>query len=194
MDRHRALPRGGRGLLVHRPGGDRPRARLLRAGGGRARGRTPTRSPSTASRRSTAAPRSFSSGFVPGLGAHDRAPLAVRDGGRDPDRRAAGLRLGRGRPGSPRRSSARRSTTACTRTCGLSGSGVKESRTRFEAAVEELWPYALGVLEEDQRGALCAAIGRDPVDPVERGNGSAEFRELWEEMTSVRRSVPGAAW
>jgi ring-1,2-phenylacetyl-CoA epoxidase subunit PaaC len=72
--------------------------------------------------------------------------------------------------------------------------GSKESRTRFEAAVEELWPYALGVLKEDQRSALCAAIGRDPVEPVERGNGSAEFRELWEEMTSVRRSVPGAAW
>ena len=72
--------------------------------------------------------------------------------------------------------------------------GSEESRARFETAVEELWPYALGVLEEDQRGALCAALGRDPVEPVERGSGSAEFGELWEEMTSVRRSVPGAAW
>jgi ring-1,2-phenylacetyl-CoA epoxidase subunit PaaC len=70
----------------------------------------------------------------------------------------------------------------------------KESRARFESAVEELWPFALGVLGESQRGALCDAVGREPVEPVARGSGTAEFRELWEEMTSVRRSVPGAAW
>ena len=29
---------------------------------------------------------------------------------------------------------------------------------------------------------------------IERGAPSEEFRELWEEMTMVRRSVPGATW
>jgi ring-1,2-phenylacetyl-CoA epoxidase subunit PaaC len=43
---------------------------------------------------------------------------------------------------------------------------------RFREAVDELWPYALGLLPEEQR----------PLFP------------LWEEMTMVRRSVPGASW
>jgi ring-1,2-phenylacetyl-CoA epoxidase subunit PaaC len=65
---------------------------------------------------------------------------------------------------------------------------------RFEAAVGELWPYALGVLEGEQRDALAERVGREQVDPVERGGHSEELRELWEEMTMVRRSVPGASW
>jgi 1,2-phenylacetyl-CoA epoxidase catalytic subunit len=28
----------------------------------------------------------------------------------------------------------------------------------------------------------------------ERGDHSVELRELWEEMTMVRRSIPGATW
>jgi ring-1,2-phenylacetyl-CoA epoxidase subunit PaaC len=65
---------------------------------------------------------------------------------------------------------------------------------RFEAAVDELWPYALGVLDADGRAALAERVGLEQVEPVERGNHSDELRELWEEMTSVRRSVPGATW
>jgi ring-1,2-phenylacetyl-CoA epoxidase subunit PaaC len=65
---------------------------------------------------------------------------------------------------------------------------------RFESAVDELWPYALGVLPEEQRGELAERIGRPVVDAVERGEHSDELRELWEEMTMVRRSVPGATW
>ena len=65
---------------------------------------------------------------------------------------------------------------------------------RFREAVEELWPYALGLLEDEQRGQLCAAVGREPVEAVERGAHSEDLRPLWEEMTSVRRSVPGASW
>jgi ring-1,2-phenylacetyl-CoA epoxidase subunit PaaC len=65
---------------------------------------------------------------------------------------------------------------------------------RFEAAVEELWPYALGVLPEEQRGELATRVGRSEVEAVERGGHSEELRELWEEMTMVRRSVPGATW
>jgi ring-1,2-phenylacetyl-CoA epoxidase subunit PaaC len=65
---------------------------------------------------------------------------------------------------------------------------------RFESAVEELWPFALGVLAREQRPALAARVGHDEVDAVERDGGSDELRELWEEMTMVRRSVPGATW
>jgi ring-1,2-phenylacetyl-CoA epoxidase subunit PaaC len=65
---------------------------------------------------------------------------------------------------------------------------------RFEAAVDALWPFALGVLAPDQRAALAERVGRPPVEAVERDGGSDELRELWEEMTMVRRSVPGAAW
>ncbi len=65
---------------------------------------------------------------------------------------------------------------------------------RFESAVEELWPFALGVLPREQRAALSERVGRAKVEAVERDGGSDELRELWEEMTMVRRSVPGATW
>ena len=65
---------------------------------------------------------------------------------------------------------------------------------RFEAAVTELWPYALGVLVPEQRERLAELVGREPVDPVERGSHTDGFAALHEEMTMVRRSVPGAKW
>jgi ring-1,2-phenylacetyl-CoA epoxidase subunit PaaC len=65
---------------------------------------------------------------------------------------------------------------------------------RFAAAVAELWPYALGVLEPELRDALAERVGREPVEPVERGSHTEGFRPLLEEMTMVRRSVPGATW
>ena len=65
---------------------------------------------------------------------------------------------------------------------------------RFEAAVDELWPYALGVLDPEQRNALAERVGREEVAAVERGTHSDELQELWEEMTVVRRSMPGATW
>jgi ring-1,2-phenylacetyl-CoA epoxidase subunit PaaC len=64
----------------------------------------------------------------------------------------------------------------------------------FEAALERLWPYALGVLEPAQRPALARLVGRDEVEAVERGSHVDGFAELHEEMTMVRRSVPGATW
>ena len=69
-----------------------------------------------------------------------------------------------------------------------------ESRERFDTAVDELWPHALGVLEPLQRPALCKAVGREETDAIERGTHTEHLRPLWDEMTSVRRSVPGAAW
>jgi ring-1,2-phenylacetyl-CoA epoxidase subunit PaaC len=66
---------------------------------------------------------------------------------------------------------------------------------RFQAAVEELWPYALGVLEAELRGELVARVGLAEVDAVERGTHTQELAPLWEEMTVVRRAAPaGAQW
>jgi ring-1,2-phenylacetyl-CoA epoxidase subunit PaaC len=48
---------------------------------------------------------------------------------------------------------------------------------RFTAALEELRPQAAALLDRE----LCGAH-------------TPELAELWEEMTMVRRSVPGAAW
>jgi ring-1,2-phenylacetyl-CoA epoxidase subunit PaaC len=65
---------------------------------------------------------------------------------------------------------------------------------RFRNAVAELWPYALGVLEPDQRAELARRVGIDIVPAQERGVHTPELGELWNEMTEVRRSVPGASW
>lgn len=65
---------------------------------------------------------------------------------------------------------------------------------RFREAVGELWPQALGVLAADLRPQLAERVGLDAVEAVERNGRSPEFGQLWEEMTVVRRSIPGAAW
>ena len=66
---------------------------------------------------------------------------------------------------------------------------------QFRAAVEELWPYALGVLPASQRDALASRLGREQVDAVERGTHDDALTELHDEMTMVRRSAPaGAQW
>ena len=67
---------------------------------------------------------------------------------------------------------------------------------RFQHAVEELWPYAVGVLDEDLRPSLARRLNlpSDTLSLGERGDASDEFRALWDEMTMVRRSIPGATW
>jgi ring-1,2-phenylacetyl-CoA epoxidase subunit PaaC len=65
---------------------------------------------------------------------------------------------------------------------------------RFRDAVNELWPYALGVLEREQRAELARRVGLDVIPARERGEHTPELTELWNEMTEVRRSVPGANW
>ena len=105
-------------------------------------------------------------------------------------------------PGSRRRWRARRRTTASTPTCGSTGCSP---RTRAgpgcEEALEELWPYALGVLDDELRPEFVrrveARLGRSQpdVEPVGRDRHEAELAELLDEMTSVRRSAPaGARW
>ncbi len=71
---------------------------------------------------------------------------------------------------------------------------ASRERARFDKAVERLWPYALGLVPEEDRDRLAASVGRERVEAVERGAHLDEWRELWEEMTLVRRSVPGASW
>ena len=66
---------------------------------------------------------------------------------------------------------------------------------RFTAAVEELWPYALGVLPAELRGELVSRVGLGEVEAVERGTHTDELAPLLDEMTMVRRSAPaGAQW
>ena len=68
---------------------------------------------------------------------------------------------------------------------------------RFRDAVNELWPYALGVLEPEQREELARRVGlpsNSLLQAHERGAHTPELTELWNEMTEVRRSVPGAQW
>jgi ring-1,2-phenylacetyl-CoA epoxidase subunit PaaC len=72
--------------------------------------------------------------------------------------------------------------------------GRLRDEPRFRAAVEELWQDALGVLPDELRKEYSNRIGIGEVAATERGVHSDDLRELWEEMTSVRRSVPGAQW
>jgi ring-1,2-phenylacetyl-CoA epoxidase subunit PaaC len=78
---------------------------------------------------------------------------------------------------------------------------TEEGRERLNEAIDELWPYALGVLDDDLRPELRQRaeerLGRNlpDVDAIPRGVHEAELAELWEEMTIVRRSAPaGAQW
>jgi ring-1,2-phenylacetyl-CoA epoxidase subunit PaaC len=65
---------------------------------------------------------------------------------------------------------------------------------RFRDAVEELWPFALGVVEERLRPELARRVGLNVVAARERGDHTDDLAALWEEMTEVRRSIPGAQW
>jgi 1,2-phenylacetyl-CoA epoxidase catalytic subunit len=74
---------------------------------------------------------------------------------------------------------------------------------RFTAAVEELWPFALGMLDPGLRSELARRAGRasnsllqahDSSHLPERGAHLPELAELLAEMTEVRRSEPGAQW
>jgi ring-1,2-phenylacetyl-CoA epoxidase subunit PaaC len=72
--------------------------------------------------------------------------------------------------------------------------GRLRDEPRFRAALEELWPYALGVVEPEQRQELARRVGLGLADARERGEHTPALAELWNEMTEVRRSAPGATW
>ncbi|MGB2952289.1 MAG: 1,2-phenylacetyl-CoA epoxidase subunit PaaC [Gaiellaceae bacterium] len=67
---------------------------------------------------------------------------------------------------------------------------------RLREALEELWPYALGIVHEELRPRFVelASLNLPAAEPVERDGHTDELEPLWEEMTQVRRSVPGATW
>ena len=70
---------------------------------------------------------------------------------------------------------------------------------RFQAALDELWPAAVALLPDDLRPKLAERMGRElPSNSAslshERGRHAEEWPALWEQMTEVRRSVPGALW
>ena len=79
--------------------------------------------------------------------------------------------------------------------------GSEEGRARLDEALDELWPYALGVLDGELRPELVRRAGEKlgrpmpDADPVTRGSHEAELTDLLQEMTMVRRSAPaGARW
>jgi ring-1,2-phenylacetyl-CoA epoxidase subunit PaaC len=74
--------------------------------------------------------------------------------------------------------------------------GRLRDEPRFRDALEELWPYALGVLEPEQHAELGRRTGLrvESTQIVPRGQHTPELTELWDEMTEVRRSAPGATW
>jgi ring-1,2-phenylacetyl-CoA epoxidase subunit PaaC len=71
---------------------------------------------------------------------------------------------------------------------------------QFRAAVDELWPYAVGMLPAGQREQLAARTSLElPRNSLlqgkERGGHTDGLAELWDEMTTVRRSAPaGSQW
>ena len=78
---------------------------------------------------------------------------------------------------------------------------TEEGRSRLTEAVDELWPYALGVLDDELQPELRRRaeerLGRTlpEVEAVPRGVHEAELAALWQEMTMVRRSAPkGTQW
>jgi hypothetical protein len=72
--------------------------------------------------------------------------------------------------------------------------GRLRDEPRFREAVEELWPHALGLVEQELRPALARRFDLPEVAAIERGAHADGWPALWEEMTMVRRSIPGAAW
>jgi ring-1,2-phenylacetyl-CoA epoxidase subunit PaaC len=71
---------------------------------------------------------------------------------------------------------------------------------RYLAAVDELFPYLLAMVEPDDHDSLIRQFEPKTVPSNTvvlahaRGSHADGWPELWAEMTEVRRSVPGAAW
>ena len=75
------------------------------------------------------------------------------------------------------------------------------SEPQVRAALDRLWPYALGVVDDALRPELARRVeeklgwANHDVEPIERGEHLPELTALWEEMTVVRRSAPaGTQW
>ena len=137
-------------------------------------------------RRSTARLRSSSC-----AGSSGRARSPGTGSTRPPTRSASPRSRPRTTPrsrGSPRRSIARRRTTGCTRRCGSTAcSRPTRASSRLNEAVDELWPYALGVLDDELRPELKARAERAArtCAPGRRGGAARRPR------SGARRAVGG---
>ena len=78
-----------------------------------------------------------------------------------------------------------------------------EERARLAASLETLWPYAAGMLDGALRERFRERVTErlpwftvtgEPEAAHTRGAHTGELAPLWEEMTMVRRSIPGAQW
>ena len=78
-----------------------------------------------------------------------------------------------------------------------------EERARLAASLEALWPYAAGMLDGALRDRFRERVAErlpwfdvagEPEAEHARGAHTGELAPLWEEMTMVRRSIPGAQW
>ncbi len=70
---------------------------------------------------------------------------------------------------------------------------------RYREALEELWPYAVAMLEPDLREPYAARFGHvvpgdTTLQSLQPGSHVPDWPALWDEMTMVRRSVAGATW
>jgi ring-1,2-phenylacetyl-CoA epoxidase subunit PaaC len=81
--------------------------------------------------------------------------------------------------------------------------GAGDERPRLTASLEALWPYALGMFDGELRARFRERVGGrlawfdpggEPGSDHLRGTHTGELAPLWDEMTMVRRSVPGAEW
>jgi ring-1,2-phenylacetyl-CoA epoxidase subunit PaaC len=74
------------------------------------------------------------------------------------------------------------------------------SEPRFLSAIDELLPYTLAMSDPADHDALIALFepktrpSNTVLQGLRRGTHTDEWPALWEEMTEVRRSVPGATW
>jgi ring-1,2-phenylacetyl-CoA epoxidase subunit PaaC len=75
----------------------------------------------------------------------------------------------------------------------------EDGRERLRDAIVELWPYALGVLDDELRPNWVERMNAKlpfelpDAEPVGRSQHTRELAELWHEMTLVRRSAPADA-
>jgi ring-1,2-phenylacetyl-CoA epoxidase subunit PaaC len=74
-----------------------------------------------------------------------------------------------------------------------------QGEDRFRAAVDELWPYVLAMADPGDLERLSGQFERKIpsnrlLQGLARGSHADGWPVLWEEMTMVRRSVPGATW
>ena len=72
--------------------------------------------------------------------------------------------------------------------------GRLHDEPRFHDAVQELWPYALGIVEPELRAELGAASASSPSLRTSAESTRRSSPSSGTQMTEVRRTAPGAEW